>query len=105
MIPQSKPSYPALEQAAKDDRVISFENNKGFLFLFAALVLAAVCGMVFFIHFVSQELPVKENAVSETQGKVRALFLGYRQNNAVEAAPYYYQSRYEKNSYKTTSYK
>jgi hypothetical protein len=90
MIPQSKPSYLALKRAANDERVFSFENKKGFVFLFAALVFATLCGMVFFIHFLTTELPVKEISVFEMNRNVRDLLIEYGEVDVVEAAPYYY---------------
>lgn len=46
--------------------------------------------MVFFIHFLTTELPVKEISVFEMNRNVRDLLIEYGEVDVVEAAPYYY---------------
>ena len=105
MTTHCKPSYPALELAASNDRNATVKRGKGFFVFFVIVVLATVAGIVCFLLFISTELPVLRGPVSEENRDVRDLLSGYGKSEKEKAVPFIYYGTHEKNTYQTTPYK
>ncbi|NLA15126.1 MAG: hypothetical protein GX877_01130 [Bacteroidales bacterium] len=100
---KGKPFYPVLELSGENNGAHTVKRKKGFFILFIMVVLATVCGMVFFLLFVTSELSVMGDRVLTDNGEVRDSLSMYKQNEGEETAPFL--KSHEKNTYTTTSYK